>query len=174
MIKQVICAAIGVLALGVAACGERAPEGDETERDAATEEEAAPAAAESAAEASLAGEAMGEASPAALACVKDLPPDAICTMDINICGNASGCNCGDGHVYNAALGKCLLDLDSFGGGEAVRVAVDESDCAKAATGACTRDINVCGHPSRCACPEGFVWNSVAGMCLRDLTQAAEQ
>ncbi|GAB4520437.1 MAG: hypothetical protein Kow00133_06920 [Amphiplicatus sp.] len=173
MTRQAILAAIGALALSVAACGERAPESGETESAAPTAEEAAPAAAETAAQAPLAGEAMGEASPAALACVKDAPPESVCTMDVNACGFSSVCQCGEGYVYDAALGECLLDLEGFEG-EAVRAVVDETDCAKAAVGACTRDINACGHPSRCDCPEGFVWNAVAGMCLRDLSRPAEQ
>ncbi|MBB5518681.1 hypothetical protein [Amphiplicatus metriothermophilus] len=167
MKTRIILAGIGALALGLAACGERAPE-----ETVPAEEETAPPEDDGTAGAD-AMRAMGEASPAALACVKDPSPESICTMDINACGFSSVCQCGEGYVYDAALGKCLLDLEGFQG-EAVRVAVDETDCAQAAAGACTRDINACGHPSRCDCPDGFVWNAVAGLCLRDMSRPAEQ
>lgn len=108
---------------------------------------------------------------AAPVCVKEVPPDAICTMDINACGHASICNCGDGYVYDAALGKCMLDIE--GVGEATFVEVADDECVRPATDACTRDINACGQPSRCSCDEGFAWNSVVGMCLRIMTPAEE-
>lgn len=103
---------------------------------------------------------------AAPVCVKEVPPDAICTMDLNACGHASTCNCGDGYVYNAAMGKCTLDLQ--GVGDATFVEVTDNDCVRPATGVCTRDINACGQPSSCGCDDGYVWNDVAGKCVRDL------
>lgn len=116
---------------------------------------------------------MDRAAAEAPACVKDVPSGSICTMDINACGKASVCDCGDGYAYNAALGKCLLDLD--GVGEASVVQVDDTDCAVSgsASAICTRDINACGQPSNCSCDDGFVWNDVAGKCLKDLTAPAE-
>ena len=110
---------------------------------------------------------------AAPACVKDVPSGSICLMDINACGFSSGCDCGDGYTYNAALGKCLLDLD--GVGEASVVQVEDTQCvmSAAASARCTRDINACGQPSNCSCDEGFVWNDVAGKCLKDLTAPTE-
>lgn len=105
---------------------------------------------------------------AAPECVIDPPPDAVCTMDVNPCGQASICGCPDGYAYNPALGKCVLSTE--GVSEATFVPVDHGECVKPATGACTRDINACGQPSSCSCDEGFVWNSAVGMCVRDLSQ----
>ena len=36
-----------------------------------------------------------------------LPPDNICTMDLNVCGKASICLCPGGFDYSAANGMCL-------------------------------------------------------------------
>ncbi len=123
----------------------------------------------------VADEPMDEVATAdaAPACVKDVPSGSICLMDINACGFSSGCDCGDGYTYNAALGKCLLDLD--GVGEASVVQVEDTQCvmSAAASARCTRDINACGQPSNCSCDEGFVWNDVAGKCLKDLTAPTE-
>lgn len=105
---------------------------------------------------------------AAPECVIDPPPDAVCTMDVNPCGQASICGCQDGYAYNAALGKCVLEIE--GVSEATFIPVDHGECVKPATGACTRDINACGQPSSCSCDDGFVWNSAVGMCIRDLSQ----
>lgn len=105
---------------------------------------------------------------AAPECVIDPPPDAVCTMDINPCGQASICGCQDGYAYNAALGKCVLEIE--GVSDATFVPVDHGECVKPATGACTRDINACGQPSSCSCDDGFIWNSAVGMCVRDLSQ----
>ena len=97
-------------------------------------------------------------------CVASFDVGAICTKDINECGFASACTCPDGYVYNSSLGGCLLKLD--GVGEAIRAEITPTACAKPAEGVCTRDINVCGQPSTCTCEDGFVWNSVAGACLK--------
>ena len=99
-----------------------------------------------------------------LPCVKEVPSDSICTMDLNQCGHSGSCNCGEGYQYNAAMGKCLLVLD--GVSEASKVDVADDECVKAPAAACTRDINVCGQPSNCQCDEGFMWNDVAGKCLK--------
>jgi hypothetical protein len=105
---------------------------------------------------------------AAPECVINPPPEAICTEDINPCGQASICGCQDGYSYNSALGKCVLEID--GVSEATFVPVKHGECVKPATGACTRDINACGQPSSCSCEDGFVWNSAVGMCVRDLSK----
>lgn len=156
-----IAATVGALALALAACGQRAE----------TTEEAVPAAVAAVEEAveeveEAVEEAVEELAEAPLACVKDVPSGSICLMDINACGFSSGCNCGDGYVYNAALGKCLLVLD--GVSQATPTPVEDTDCARPTTGICTRDINACGQPSNCRCDDGFVWSDVAGKCLRDL------
>ncbi|MEQ8936633.1 MAG: hypothetical protein RIE56_12665, partial [Amphiplicatus sp.] len=162
---KLIAATAGAFALLLAACGQK------------TEDATSAAPAETAAEEAM--PAMGEAQPPmeeaadatadAPACVKDVPSGSICLMDINACGFSSGCDCGEGYTYNAALGKCLLDLD--GVGEASVVQVEDTQCAMsaAASSRCTRDINACGQPSNCSCEDGFVWNDVAGKCLKDLT-----
>ncbi len=102
------------------------------------------------------------------ACVQDVPPDSICTMDINVCGNASVCGCPKRYSYDPAIGKCLLDISGHGAATPVRL--DDSECAKAPASMCTRDINVCGQPSNCRCEDGFIWSAVAGKCLRDLSR----
>ncbi|MEQ8178955.1 MAG: hypothetical protein RIC52_07315 [Amphiplicatus sp.] len=116
---------------------------------------------------------MDQAATETPACVKDVPSGSICLMDINACGFSSGCDCGDGYTYNAALGKCLLDLN--GVGEASVVQTEDTQCvmSAAASARCTRDINACGQPSNCSCEDGFMWNDVAGKCLKDLTAPTE-
>ncbi len=97
-----------------------------------------------------------------MACL--IAPDGICTMDINACGNASICTCPKGYSYNAAIAQCVIDdiASATSTSEAV-----EGSCVTA-PGACTRDINPCGHPSRCACSKGFAYNPAVGKCLKDL------
>ncbi|MEE2692642.1 MAG: hypothetical protein VX640_13990 [Pseudomonadota bacterium] len=170
---RLIAAAAGAMALLVAACGQKTEEAAPAAIEAT--EEAAPAdetGTSPAAEQEAAADATQTAS-APPACVMDVPSGAICTMDINACGHASVCNCGEGYAYNAALGKCLLMLD--GVGEATVVQVDDNECVASASVAsrCTRDINACGQPSNCSCDEGFVWNDVVGKCLKDLTAPTE-
>ena len=163
-----IAATAGAFAL-LLACSPKTDETTSAAPAETTAEEMAPAE-----EAAPAAEGlMDQAAAEAPACVKDVPSGSICTMDINACGKASVCDCGDGYTYNAALGRCLLDLD--GVGEATVVQVDDTDCAVSgsASAICTRDINACGQPSNCSCDEGFVWNDVAGKCLKDLTAPAE-
>lgn len=157
MRMKLIAAVAGGLALALSACGQNT--------------ETTPAAVAAVEE--VVEEVVEEPAPAEapLACVKDVPSGSICTMDINVCGKASICNCGDGYVYNAALGKCLLVLD--GVGQATATPVEDTDCAVAPAGICTRDINACGQPSRCNCDDGFVWNDVAGKCLKDLSAPTE-
>jgi hypothetical protein len=155
MMRAGLFAFIGAFAL-IAGC---ANEADEVQGEEAVTSEASGAAATADPDAELAGAAEG-----ALACVKDVPADAICTMDLNQCGHSGSCNCGPGYIYNASMGKCLLIMD--GVGEATRPDVADDDCVKAATGICTKDINVCGQPSSCQCEDGFAWNATAGKCVK--------
>lgn len=166
MKKLMLITAAGVAALWMAGCerndsGEP-PNGAETEAAAETLAGGSETAAEDAEDTEHVDMF------AAPECVIDPPPDAVCTMDVNACGQASVCGCPDGYSYDAALGKCLLNLE--GVSEATFVSVDDSECVRPATDACTRDINACGQPSSCSCDEGFVWNDVVGKCLRDLSQ----
>ncbi len=39
-----------------------------------------------------------------------LPPEGMCTRDINQCGNPSHCDCPAGYAYSPAAGECLLEL----------------------------------------------------------------
>lgn len=154
----------GAAALLAAGCTKSS--GDEAADRAQADEQNAAAMGEVNAEDSI------DATPidmfAAPECVIDPPPEAVCTMDINPCGQASVCGCQDGYAYNSALGKCVLEID--GVSEATFVPVEHGECVKPATGACTRDINACGQPSSCSCEDGFVWNSAVGMCVRDLSK----
>lgn len=100
------------------------------------------------------------------ACVKPAPENAVCTMDINICGHASMCDCGSGYVYDRAMGLCVLIIEGVGAAEPA--ALSDDDCVKPSTGKCTRDINACGQPSRCQCEDGYEWNAVAGKCIKVL------
>ncbi len=43
-------------------------------------------------------------------CVREPPDDAICTKDINDCGNATHCDCDEGFTWNPAADKCLGNL----------------------------------------------------------------
>ena len=43
-------------------------------------------------------------------CVTDPPKGAICTRDINACGNPSSCTCEEGFAWNDVVGKCLKVL----------------------------------------------------------------
>ena len=99
-------------------------------------------------------------------CVIDVPEDAVCTGDLNACGFGSVCGCPEGYGYNAALGKCVMDL--AGVISATPAQLYETSCVRKPAGICTRDINMCGQPSSCACEEGFQWNDVAGMCIKVL------
>lgn len=38
------------------------------------------------------------------------PPNSICTLDINVCGNASICACPDGTIYSPITGQCIIQL----------------------------------------------------------------
>lgn len=171
--------------VAVASC---APKSEDAAPAATTAEEVAPADAPLAAADTMADDSAGvdamssdamssEAAAIeatmALACVKDTPAATICTMDINACGHASVCNCGDGYTYNASLGKCLLVLDGVSEATIVQVADNECVTSGASSAICTRDINVCGQPSNCSCEDGFAWNAVAGKCLKDLSAPAE-
>ena len=44
-------------------------------------------------------------------CVREPPDDAVCTKDINDCGNATHCDCTAGFTWNPAADKCLRNLD---------------------------------------------------------------
>ncbi|NER48512.1 MAG: hypothetical protein F6J92_17770 [Symploca sp. SIO1A3] len=41
------------------------------------------------------------------------PPQDICTLDINVCGNASICMCPDGTTYSPVIGECIVDLPPY-------------------------------------------------------------
>lgn len=158
MKKIAVIVAAGALALGAAGCTKRPAEAASAPPP---ESEAQAAAASAPQEAELAAPA-----PRAPPCVKALPEDAVCSMDLNICGHASMCDCGPGYVYDRAMGMCVLDLE--GVASPARAAVIDDDCVRPASGACTRDVNACGQPSQCQCDEGYAWNAVAGKCVRDL------
>lgn len=157
--------AAGMAAALLAACTPRpAEEAAPVSAPAETEAKISPEAAlAGASETSLPQEAALQET---LSCVKDVPADSICTMDLNQCGHSGNCSCGPGYEYSPAMGKCLLVLDGASG--AMSVAVADDACVKAPAGACTRDINACGQPSTCQCEEGFAWNDVAGKCLKGL------
>jgi hypothetical protein len=164
MKKAGILGIVAALTL-IGACAEK--QSSEPESDAASGAEATTTetgSTESYPQKELPLEGAPAAPPGPLACVKDMPPDAICTMDLNQCGHSGSCNCGPGYIYNASMGKCLLIMD--GVAEAVKPDVADDDCVKAATGSCTKDINVCGQPSTCKCEDGFQWNAVAGKCVK--------
>ncbi len=160
-----ILAVLGAFAL-IAACADKSAEPAGDASPAASSDTAAMDAASSG-DSNVQQETPLDGATAAsgpLACVKDVPADAICTMDLNQCGHSGSCNCGPGYIYNASLGKCLLIMD--GVSEAVKADLADDDCTKTAVGACTKDINVCGQPSACQCDEGFAWNAVAGKCVK--------
>jgi len=95
-----------------------------------------------------------------------IAPNGPCTMDINVCGNASICTCPNGYSYNAAIAQCVIE-DIAEATSASTIAI-EGSCVGTQPVPCTRDINRCGHPSRCMCPEGLTYNPVVGKCLKDL------
>lgn len=89
-----------------------------------------------------------------------IAPTGVCTMDINLCGNPSVCQCPEGYTYNAATSQCnIADLSHGQANELTSPAL-----CSAQPGVCTRDINQCGNPSTCQCEEGFSYNAVTGMC----------
>lgn len=110
-------------------------------------------------------------SPAALAqtigpCVADRADIAIpCTRDLNPCGNPSVCSCPDGYTYNQSVGECLIEDISLADGPGKPV---ENKCVFPPKSVCTQDINVCGNPSICACPQGKEYNNVIGSCVIQL------
>ena len=94
-------------------------------------------------------------------CVVEAGP--LCTRDINACGNASLCECPKGYAYKPSIGKCLIrniSLADGPGDQPVR-----SKCAFEPNSICTLDINQCGHPSLCACPDGTTYSPVIGQCV---------
>ena len=94
-------------------------------------------------------------------CVVQAGP--LCTKDINLCGNPSFCECPKGYSYNKSVGKCLIRNISQADGPGEQPV--RSKCAFKPTSICTLDINVCGHPSICACPEGTKYNPRIGSCV---------
>jgi len=161
----IVATVAGAFALALAACSQPATDAAPADSNAAGTSEETTLETETPPADAAPEPVVVEAA----ACVKPVPSGAICTMDINACGKASVCDCGEGYSYNAALGMCLLSPE--GVSEASIVQVEDSDCASgaAASSICTRDINVCGQPSTCSCEDGFVWNAIAGKCLKDLT-----
>ncbi len=130
--------------------------------------------AESTADAAAPGAATAETSypqpePVAdgpLACVVDVAPEAVCTMDLNLCGNSSQCACPAGYAYNGSIGKCVLGLNAAS--EGIKVDVPDGECVSSLSSTCTKDINICGHPSACNCEAGFGWNAAVGKCVSGL------
>ena len=94
-------------------------------------------------------------------CVVQAGP--LCTQDINPCGNASICECPKGYTYKPSLGKCLIRNISQADGPGERLG--RSKCAFKPTSICTLDINICGHPSICACPDGTTYSPITGQCI---------
>ncbi len=88
--------------------------------------------------------------------------EALCTRDLNICGNPSICRCQDGYSYDASVGKCIIDDISQATSPGVLV---NSKCAFTPKSICTFDLNVCGNSSVCACPEGTDYNPLIGACV---------
>jgi hypothetical protein len=168
MKRRLLLTGLGLISLVLAACDPRPEEIPPPPQTAPEEEllggDAAPAGQESVSP-------SGSEADQPAACVIATPAGGACTKDINACGKASMCECDEGYNYNAALGMCILSLQSASAASAV--AIPESDCAMTPTGVCTRDINMCGQPSVCHCNEGFEWNAAAGKCLRDLTANSE-
>jgi len=41
------------------------------------------------------------------------PPQGICTQDINVCGQASICQCPEGTQYSPVIGECIIDLPQY-------------------------------------------------------------
>jgi hypothetical protein len=97
------------------------------------------------------------------ACV--MAPNGLCTRDINPCGNAGICKCPAGYVYDQAVGLCIIDDMSKASEPGASI---ESKCAVNPNGICTMDINRCGNPSICQCPDGHIYNPVVGKCIVDL------
>lgn len=141
----------GVFLTGLSACG--GPTKDESGDASKTES---------------ASETMETATAAPPACVAPVPEGAVCTKDINVCGHASTCGCDAGYSYNAAIGQCVLDIQSVS--EATKTDIPNDSCVTdpPPDAICTRDINACGLPSHCTCQDGFAWNDVAGKCVKTL------
>jgi hypothetical protein len=88
-----------------------------------------------------------------------------CTRDINPCGNPSMCVCPEGYDYNAAMGQCVIDDISKASHSMPPI---QGSCVIPPSGMCTLDINPCGHPSMCQCPEGSRYNATVGQCIKEL------
>ncbi len=63
-------------------------------------------------------------------------------------------------VMLGALGGCNSDT----GNQTGEQAADVLECVIPGD-ICTRDINECGNPSSCTCPDGYEYNAAIGECL---------
>lgn len=95
-----------------------------------------------------------------------------CTRDINECGHASHCTCPEGYSYNGAVAECLYDFGAAVNDEQSTSNSFESpddnstqQCVLPPGDTCTRDINECGNPSQCSCPDGYEYNAAINKCL---------
>ena len=109
-------------------------------------------------------------SPAAMA--RDLPavvtPPGACTMDINVCGNASICSCPNEYEYDSTVGYCLIDDIDDATSRGAPVKNICSIQAELLPTTCTRDINNVGYPSKCLCPGKTYYNPLMGQCVVSL------
>ncbi|AZZ92069.1 hypothetical protein EUZ85_15585 [Hahella sp. KA22] len=82
----------------------------------------------------------------------------ICTMDINVWGNASICQCPEDEVYSEVTGTCLT-----------QTAYNDLGRQGRYPQVCTRDLGAWGAPSHCSCDEGRVYSEESGACVTDVT-----
>jgi hypothetical protein len=107
-----------------------------------------------------------------------MTPAGACTRDINHCGHPSACQCPTGYTYDPIVGQCLRDIAGVGtefyqrpaDRTATIVPLEEQAASHACVlkpeGICTQDINPCGNPSSCQCPNGYAYNPVVGTCVK--------
>jgi len=108
-----------------------------------------------------------------------IAPSGACTYDLNPCGHSGFCQCPGGYRYDARIYRCVLDdvegVDAKAAGttETARgddgahqqIPVDNKCVRRMDPGPCTMDVNACGNPSSCACPKGFEYDAMIGLCL---------
>jgi len=109
----------------------------------------------------------------------NMAPSTSCSMDINVCGHSSICQCPDGYQYDRRIGRCLVrDMSEVPGGSDQDIVIGSAKsrivdqlpvdgvCARVAEpGPCTADLNTCGYSSSCSCSDGFKYDERAGLCL---------
>lgn len=90
----------------------------------------------------------------------------VCTMDINICGYASMCQCSPGYLYHPASGQCLKqEMAGVKSGMHLPASIPNGACDVPAQKVCTKGNNECGYAQLCQCPEGYTYNQASGRCL---------